>query len=188
MCHGAVCDHLAEFGRGGSDGCTFGVVCEFFGTEVFQEFIAVDALDFLLRAEFFLFELVAEGAGERAPFDFPEFGDLDARWVHLEGGSHRREYGCLGVRGVPKQLHLVFEAVDGVDNHVVFAELEFVVVRFLVNILDCGDFCTGVDGEQPFAEYFYLGQSDRLCGGHELAIDVSDIHRVRIHDGQVPDT
>jgi hypothetical protein len=34
MCHGAVCDHLAEFGRGGSDGCTFGVVCEFFGSEV----------------------------------------------------------------------------------------------------------------------------------------------------------
>ena len=34
MCHGAVCDHLAEFDRGGSDGCTFGVVCEFFGSEV----------------------------------------------------------------------------------------------------------------------------------------------------------
>ena len=83
---------------------------------VFQKFVAIDAKDLFLEVLLFALELVAECAGEGAACDFPEFGDLDSRGVHLEGGTHRRENGGLGARGVPQQLHLVFEAIDGVDD------------------------------------------------------------------------
>ena len=45
---------------------------------VFQEFVAVDAQHFFLERHFLFLELVAQGAGERATGDFPEFGDLDS--------------------------------------------------------------------------------------------------------------
>ena len=83
---------------------------------IFQEFVAIDTHDFLFREKFFALELVAESASERASGNFPEFGDLDSRGIHLEGGSHRRKYGCFSFGRVIQQLHLVFEAVDGVDD------------------------------------------------------------------------
>ena len=55
---------------------------------IFQEFVAIDAYDFLFREKFFALELVAESASERASGNFPEFGDLDSRGIHLESGSH----------------------------------------------------------------------------------------------------
>ena len=147
---------------------------------VFQEFVAVDAQHFFLERHFLFLELIAERAGERATGDFPEFGDLDSCGVHLEGCAHRRENCGLGARGVPQQLHLVFEAVDGIDDVVEGVQLEFVRIRFFVDILQCDNVGVRVDFQQAVLEDFNLDLSHGLCGGHQLAVHVGDAHAVGI--------
>ena len=154
---------------------------------VFQEFVAVNAQHFFLERHFLFLEFIAECAGERASGHFPEFGDLDARGVHLEGGPHRGEYGGLRARGVPQQLHLVFEAIDGIDDIVECIQLEFFGIRFFVNVLQRYDVCVRVDFEQAFLEDFYLHLADGLGGGHQLAVHVGDAHAVGIYEHEFLD-
>ena len=154
---------------------------------VLQKFIAVDAQHFFLERHFLFLELVAQGAGERATGDFPEFGDLDSCGVHLEGSSHRREYGRLRARGVPQQLHLVFEAVDGIDDVVEGVQLEFVRIRFFVDVLQCDNVGVRVDFEQAVLEDFDFDLAHGFGGGHQLSVHISNAHAVRIDQDEFLD-
>ncbi len=88
---------------------------------------------------------------------------------------------------MPQQLHLVFEAVDGIDDVVERVQLEFVRIRFFVDVLQCDNVGVRVDFEQAIFQHVHLDLAYGFCGGHQLAVHVGDAHAVRIDEHEFLD-
>ena len=100
---------------------------------------------------------------------------------------HGGKYRGLGARGVPQQLHLVFEAVDSIDDVVECVQLEFVRIRFFVDILESYDVGVRVDFEQTIFQHVHLDLPHGFRSGHQLAVHVGDAHAVRIDKHELLD-
>ena len=58
------------------------------GHFVLEEFVGIDALELALGERLVTFETVAKGSRKGIARDLPEFSNLDARRVELQGSTH----------------------------------------------------------------------------------------------------
>ena len=86
--HYQSCQHEAEDGGDVGNGAVAFVV-RVNRFLVFQKLIGIDALELALWEHFVTFESVAEGTRQRVARNLPELSNLDARWVELQGSTHR---------------------------------------------------------------------------------------------------
>ena len=77
------------------------------------------------------------------------------------------------------------ERVDGIDDYIIFVQPKTLGVFRIVNILDCSDFSFRVDAEQSFFQHLHFHLSHGLGGRHELSIHITDVHAIRVDDGEV---
>ena len=156
-------------------------------TLICEQLVTKHTLELLGREMLVALEAVAQGTSEGVALHLPELGDLNACGVKFQGGTHRGEELGTRLASHEDEEGFVLEGVDGVDDVVVAAEVELVGGLFRENLLQGGDVCRGIDAEETFLQSFHLHLSNRLAGGHQLAVDVGDAHAVAVHDGQMPD-
>lgn len=153
--------------------------------KVGKNFVAVDAEEFLGRTRLGVLKLLAKCATERTTMDFVELRHADACGIHLQRCTHGGNEEGRGLASAKEKMSFFGERVDGIDDDVVGVELERLGILRVVDVLDGSDFGGRIDGEETFAEHFHLHLSHGLRGGHELAIDIADVHAVRIDNGEM---
>ena len=78
------------------------------------------------------------------------------------------------------------ETVDGVNDEIVVFETETVGGVRIIDLRAGDNLGVGVDGEEPVTENLDLQLSDSFGRSLHLPVEVGDIHRVAIDEGEVP--
>ena len=125
-------------------------------------FYAINALELAARESLVLLEFLAKGSCQRVAINLPELSLSYHEGVASKGCSHRRNEGDFLRKGcgTENQIRLVFQRVDGIDDEVVFLQVELIGCFRLVDFLISRDVGIWVDFQQAFAQRIYFHLSD----------------------------